>query len=73
MPGTHNYKKKWSYLDRIFVLNTYGSYMEPMWKTLKVIGHDFMLWENDGTPKRFIPNAGKGYSDHLPMVMKFDF
>ncbi|MDC1174586.1 endonuclease/exonuclease/phosphatase family protein [Bacteriovoracaceae bacterium] len=63
----------------------WGDCFTPMWNTFKIVKKDFMLKDltytdnngdivtYEGVPNRFDPKTGEGYSDHLPVLMKFQF
>ena len=83
-PGSHWYRGKWNYLDRIIVWNQHLG-MRPLWNTFQVVMHPWMVfdlewkdWQTGEThvhpnvPLRFSPKTGRGYSDHLPLVMEFE-
>ncbi len=80
--GTHWYKGHWNSLDRIFVLKDRGNYKID-YSSFNIIAHNYMLhttlfknkntgeeFVNKGIPFRFNPKTLKGFSDHLPMVIK---
>ena len=81
MPGSYWYRGKWLYLDRFFIWNSSPSF-PPLWHTFQVLVQSWMLKDvklgKEGQahvyksiPWRFNPKEGKGYSDHLPIVMQF--
>lgn len=76
-PGTHWYRGEWSSLDKILVLNTNCNYMTPKWDSLNVVAKEFMFkrinfnGKQTLVPYRFDYNTTEGFSDHLPLVMKF--
>ena len=82
MPGTYFYRGKWAYLDRIFFWNS-SPFFRPLWRTFEVLIESWMLrdltWVGKGgqvhvykgVPRRFSPEEGRGYSDHLPITMQF--
>lgn len=79
-PGTHTYRDKWEFLDRIMVWSAYKTGISdkkfrPIWKSYKLIMEPWMTTEENGqkVPKRFDPVTGEGVSDHLPVIMKFEF
>ncbi|MCP4911756.1 MAG: endonuclease/exonuclease/phosphatase family protein [Oligoflexia bacterium] len=63
----------------------WGSCFDPLWNTFKIIKKEYMLEDvtftdnngdivtYEGVPNRFDPKTGEGYSDHLPVLMKFQF
>jgi len=81
--GTHWWGGDWTAIDKMFVLKA-NSNKKLKLKSLKIIKKKFMLgekkWTNRDTgevtiykniPKRFDYKKREGYSDHLPLVMKF--
>ena len=79
--GTHWYRGRWSHMDHIFIWNHSYSSLRPLWQSLQVISHPWMLKDLKqvgpegpvlfkGVPKRFT-RLGEGYSDHLPVAMQF--
>lgn len=82
--GTHWFAGKWDSLDKIFVLkNSMGKNVKVVYPSFKIVKEDFMLgkkrWVDratgnvtiyEGVPYRFYSVEGKGYSDHLPIVVK---
>ena len=74
--GTHYWSpaKSWSFLDMIFY--SQSAHAESTWR-IKAGGvfiiDDFPdQLNNDGTVRRFNPEAMRGVSDHLPMVMTLE-
>lgn len=70
--GTHNYKGHWGCLDQIIV----SSSLYPRIDTVYAFRKPFMLYNNkrgDQLPSRTYggKNYYGGYSDHLPVVVKF--
>lgn len=73
--GSHNYRGKWEWLDRILVVTsaTTGAarlQLDPT--SFEAWDFDFILMEN-GRPNRFNPRADPkdwGYSDHLPVSIR---
>jgi len=85
--GTHWHKGHWESLDKIFVLKSSRDLnnIRIDYSSFDIIQSDFMVkdfdWEDGnqnkdsaakGVPIRFNPKTGKGYSDHLPVVIQFD-
>lgn len=60
-PGTYWYRGEWERLDHAFLLadEEYGGRID--------VGRWQELLEPDGTPARYDPRRGRGYSDHLPI------
>jgi endonuclease/exonuclease/phosphatase family metal-dependent hydrolase len=82
--GTHWFGGTWTSLDKMYVHRTSLISATPIYPTFKILIKDFMLgsveWTHrdtgevvvyDGVPMRFSHLTGEGYSDHLPIVMKF--
>ena len=82
--GTYWYRGRWSHLDRIFIWNYSYSSLRPLWDTFQILAFPWMLRDlkqvhgktkkvktYTGIPKRF-NSEGEGYSDHLPVAMKFE-
>ncbi len=80
--GTHFYRGNWGSLDKIFVYKRSGRF-KVLYQDFNILAHNFMLtdieWEDrstgditiyKGVPYRFDPKARKGFSDHLPVVIK---
>lgn len=80
--GTHWYAGHWSSLDRIFILKDIKN-AKPKYRSFKILAKRFMFgpakWTNrdtgavtyyKGVPQGFSTRTLKGYSDHLPIVMK---
>ncbi len=80
--GTHFYKGNWGSLDKIFVYKKSGRF-KVHYRDFNILSHAFMLtdveWEDRSTgkvtvykdvPYRFDPKTRKGFSDHLPLVIK---
>jgi len=83
--GTHWYRGDWQSLDKIFVLKSSLSKTARVdHKSYEILSHDFMVrnveWTNQDTgsseqsenvPNRFNSKTGEGFSDHLPVAIKF--
>lgn len=83
--GTHWYRGEWESLDKIFVLKTSLSKTARIdHKSYEILNHKFMVkdltWTDRETgntqlsediPNRFNIETGEGYSDHLPVAVKF--
>jgi len=80
--GSHFYKGNWGSLDKIFVYKRSGRF-KVNYQDFNILAHKYMLtdieWEDRSTgditiykdvPYRFDPKAKKGFSDHLPVVIK---
>ena len=88
-PGSHWYAGHWSALDKIFVANQKFSgrqQFKPMWRDYNILAPKFAVqnvnWRDHVTrrlteykniPFRFNAKTRQGYSDHLPVVMKFSY
>lgn len=70
--GSHFYRGKWSFLDRIFVHKNSKDKVD--YKSFQVIKRPFMLKKDNYTgewvPNRFNFKTGEGFSDHLPLGLK---
>lgn len=84
LPGTHWYRGKWSFLDRVYFFN--GSLssdgIKMDWQQINVHAPSFALREHeyrrrDGSviyskiPFRFNAEEKIGYSDHMPLIFSF--
>lgn len=82
--GSHWYKGHWSRLDRLFILK--NSKAEVDYRTFEIFSEDFMFtaidWTDyntgdvtvyEGVPFRFDQKSLRGFSDHLPLVVKLTF
>lgn len=84
LPGTHWYRGRWSFLDRVYVFG--GSLgqnaIEIDWREINVHAPSFALRQHeyrrrDGSvtyssiPFRFNAEEKMGYSDHMPLVFSF--
>jgi endonuclease/exonuclease/phosphatase family metal-dependent hydrolase len=84
--GTHWYRGEWSSIDKIFVLKSslLKGNASVNYKSFEIIYKPFMLldvewtdrnsgiiYTSKGTPNRFDPKTGQGYSDHLPVAVEF--
>lgn len=83
--GTHWYKGEWESLDKILVLKSSLSKTAQVdHKTFEILFHDFMVkdlqwtdWDTGEThfstdvPTRFEATSGQGFSDHLPVAVRF--
>ena len=70
--GTHNYKGHWGVLDHVIVSNELSSEIDTVYAHKK----KFMLYQNkkgEWLPSRSYSRSKYygGYSDHLPIVIKF--
>lgn len=83
--GTHWYAGKWSALDKIMVYENYSRSVRPMYSKYDIFSFKFLLgtilWTDrdtgnqtsyDNVPISYDWETGKGYSDHLPVVMQFE-
>ena len=81
MPGSYWYRGRWIFLDRFFIWNS-SPFFPPPWYTFQVLVRSWMLKDvkvskpghvdiHEDIPWRFNPKNGRGYSDHLPIVMQF--
>jgi endonuclease/exonuclease/phosphatase family metal-dependent hydrolase len=87
VPGSHWYKDLWEKLDRIFIAaNNVTDKIVFFPKSYRIFAPSFAFcdWQYTdsetgrivtvrGTPCRYNAETGKGYSDHLPVTMKFEF
>lgn len=84
--GSHWYRGEWSYLDKILVLKKgKGAAIKPVYGSFQALKKPWMLrdrvWTDYQTgetkvhkvPNRFDEKTGKGYSDHLPLLMNFSY
>lgn len=85
-PGSHWYQGHWTSLDKIFVLKkTINKNVNIIWDSFSIINNSFLLnkyheWTDShgvrrvsrDTPMRFSTEELEGYSDHLPVAVKFD-
>lgn len=82
--GSHWYAGHWSALDKIMVLKNRSFKVRPLYEEYKILNYKFLLGETiwtdrdtgEQTPYSDVPigydvSTGKGYSDHLPVIMKF--
>jgi endonuclease/exonuclease/phosphatase family metal-dependent hydrolase len=83
--GTHWYKGEWKSLDKIFVLKkSLSKKASANHKSYEILNHKFMVKDIDWTdrdtgtvthsenvPNRFNSKTGEGFSDHLPVAIKF--
>jgi endonuclease/exonuclease/phosphatase family metal-dependent hydrolase len=63
MPGTYAYRGEWERLDHCFLAapaEYSGEVRIGVWER---------LLDDDGTPMRFQARTGRGYSDHLPILV----
>jgi endonuclease/exonuclease/phosphatase family metal-dependent hydrolase len=68
--GTHNYKRKWSFLDLLLFDRRLKKFsMGVDTSSIKVVKLASMLGKKD-KPKRFDPDKGQGASDHLPLYSR---
>lgn len=73
-PGSHNYKKSWSFLDA----HIYGPALAPTGKgvyelepeTIDVIRYNPIHLQKGKYPKRFDPENKLGVSDHFPLYAR---
>ncbi|MCO4756060.1 MAG: endonuclease/exonuclease/phosphatase family protein, partial [Bacteriovoracaceae bacterium] len=84
-PGTHWYRGHWGSLDKLFVLKNGHDSIKPLYKTYEVFNRSWMLrskkWTDYDTgvtkthqvPSSYSPSNRQGYSDHLPLIMKFEY
>lgn len=83
--GTHWFAGKWGSLDKIYIMKSSLNKVHAKFYTFDIIVENFMLGEKIWTdrdsgdvtvyqdvPIRFSFNNATGYSDHLPIVMRFD-
>lgn len=82
--GTHWFRGHWQSLDKIFVKKQKRPSYKIDYQRFDIIFHKYMSskyeWIDRFTgevtvyqnvPTRFDPKSGKGYSDHLPVVVSF--
>ncbi|MFK8139447.1 MAG: endonuclease/exonuclease/phosphatase family protein [Bdellovibrionales bacterium] len=74
--GSHWYRGKWSFLDKIMVSNKSLNGKNPMdISYLRVVSPSFSLIMDNRhgslRPMRFKPSDASGYSDHLPLLIEF--
>lgn len=74
-PGTHNYRKSWSFLDahvygKALLADGTGSYqMEP--NTIDVIRYSDVHLKKGKYPKRWDYDRLEGVADHFPLYVRF--
>lgn len=83
--GSHWFRGEWSFLDKIMILRNGSRQIKPSYGTFKAHKMPWMLqkkvWRDYQTgrstthfiPRRFDERAGTGFSDHLPLVMDFQY
>lgn len=74
LPGSHWYRGHYTALDKILVLESTASQIEPDWLSFKVIAEDFMMIEADRGPYKYKPyrfdfETAEGFTDHLPITL----
>jgi endonuclease/exonuclease/phosphatase family metal-dependent hydrolase len=85
--GTHWYRGEWESIDKILVLKSslLKGKASINYKKFEILYKPFMLtdvewtdynsgtiYTSKGTPNRFDPKSGEGYSDHLPVAVEFN-
>ena len=83
--GTHWYAGHWSALDKILVFEKYSKDITPLYRKYDIFHYNFLLgrlvWTDRDTgnqttynnvPIAFDWKTGRGYSDHLPVLMQFE-
>lgn len=86
--GTHWFAGEWGPLDKIYVFKKMkgSKNTKALYEDFHIVKHDFMLgtkvwthWDRGGqrvtykgVPLRFDVKTQSGYSDHLPITMKFN-
>lgn len=83
-PGTHWYKGKWESLDKVFVLKKSLKKVSVDYSSFNIVHQAFMLRDLEWTdwdtgdvhfdrdvPHRFDTETGEGFSDHLPVGIRF--
>ena len=84
--GTHWYRGEWESLDKIFVLKASlaKNKVRPDYRSFEILNLPFMMkkinWTNHDSgqvdvqeiPNRFDTESGEGYSDHLPVGIRFN-
>lgn len=83
--GTHWYAGHWSALDKIMVFEKYSKDIQPLYTKYDIFHFNFMLgqltWTDRDTGDQTVYNnvpiaydwkTGRGYSDHLPVIMQFE-
>jgi endonuclease/exonuclease/phosphatase family metal-dependent hydrolase len=63
-PGTYHYRGAWELIDRAILV---PGPADDLAVSTVIVAPDF-LRAADGTPFRYDPRRGRGYSDHLPLV-----
>lgn len=82
--GSHWYKGEWTFLDKIMVAKNPKSPVKPLFSAFKAYRRPWMMkelvWNDDAgesqkdvVPARYDSETGEGYSDHLPLVMRFSY
>jgi len=82
--GSHWYAGHWSALDKIMILKDRSYKIKPLYNQYEILNHPFLLGETVWTdrdtgeqttyqdvPLSYNTETGRGYSDHLPVVMEF--
>lgn len=82
--GSHWYAGHWGSLDKMYVYKQSSVNSVALFNSFEIIKKDFMLADKKWTdfetgvtkvykdvPYRFNHSTGEGYSDHLPLFMKF--
>ena len=84
-PGSHWYRGHWGSLDKMFVFTQASGKIIPDYKSFRILSADWMLrtrkWTDYDTgevsfhevPNSFSWKNRQGFSDHLPLVMKFSY
>ena len=83
--GTHWYGGHWSALDKIMVYENYSKGIRPLYSKYDIFSFPFLLgsitWTDRDTGEQTVYNdvpisydweTGRGYSDHLPVIMQFE-
>jgi len=70
-PGTHWYRGSWSFIDRVFVMQSaLRKGMDVKWSSIDVHAPDFAI--RGPKPFRFNAEEADGYSDHLPLKLELE-
>lgn len=67
--GSYRYKGEWERIDHVFVSSSLRDGLGPEVRAFAVVG-DPPLVDEEGSPARYEAFSGKGYSDHLPLVIR---
>ncbi|MBC75419.1 MAG: hypothetical protein CME64_05320 [Halobacteriovoraceae bacterium] len=84
-PGTHWYRGHWGSLDKMFIFKKSSGAIKADYKSFQIFSEEWMFktkrWTDYGTgevtyhsvPYSFSWKNKQGYSDHLPLMMRFDY